>query len=287
MTTTAHEDQFTTATQTIEPVLRPYSTEAILRRNIADAEKEMQRQSERAESYADALRSLASYVGAGGYNADVVDADVFGAKIRWGIDEIMARTEKAEAELARLAQQKPVAWMREDGNLYLAWQKDLCLPEVRFSPLYTAPVPAPHKGATHCDDCGLTWLDDGLNPLGCPYCKDAVPAPDVPNDIIPEGDDFNGTTPHLIRCIESLVRLDAKGVLVPHGIGRDASKLLTAAANRLRQQAPAVPAEWREFVESVPDYLSNYRDKHDHYGPVLLKEQARALLAELGEESGS
>ena len=27
------------------------------------------------------------------------------------------------------------------------------------------------KGATHCDNCGLTWLDDGLNPIGCPYCK--------------------------------------------------------------------------------------------------------------------
>ncbi len=94
MTTTAHEDQFTAGTQTIQPVLQPYSTEAILRRNIADAKKEMQRQAELAESYADAMRSLASYVGAGGYNADVVDAGVFEEKIRWGIDEIMARTEK-------------------------------------------------------------------------------------------------------------------------------------------------------------------------------------------------
>jgi hypothetical protein len=23
----------------------------------------------------------------------------------------------------------------------------------------------------HCDRCGLTWVDDGLNPLFCPYCK--------------------------------------------------------------------------------------------------------------------
>jgi len=58
------------------------------------------------------------------------------------ISELLAQAEKAEAELARMAQQEPVAWMREDGNLYLAWQKDLCLPEVRFSPLYAAPVPA-------------------------------------------------------------------------------------------------------------------------------------------------
>lgn len=24
---------------------------------------------------------------------------------------------------------------------------------------------------THCDSCGCTWLDDGLNPVECPYCR--------------------------------------------------------------------------------------------------------------------
>ncbi len=43
---------------------------------------------------------------------------------------------------------------------------------------------ATHKGATHCDDCGLTWLDDGLNPLWCPYCKARAPAPAVPDDSV-------------------------------------------------------------------------------------------------------
>lgn len=32
----------------------------------------------------------------------------------------------------------------------------------------------PIKGATHCDNCGCTWLDDGLNPIDCPYCKTEV-----------------------------------------------------------------------------------------------------------------
>lgn len=77
MTTTAFDDQFTPSNQTIEPVRHPYSTEAILRRNVADLELALRTQTERAT----------------------------------------------------------------------------------------------HPGATHCDDCGLTWLDDGLNPLGCPYCK--------------------------------------------------------------------------------------------------------------------
>ena len=127
MTTTAFDDQFTTATQTIEPVHQPYDIVAILRRNIADMEVALRTQTERAEA--------------------------------------------AEAELANLAQQKPVAWRHENGNIFLPWQKDLIVTGAVFSPLFAAPVPAPHPGATHCDDCGLTWLDDGLNPLGCPYCK--------------------------------------------------------------------------------------------------------------------
>lgn len=28
-----------------------------------------------------------------------------------------------------------------------------------------------HPAATHCDGCGCDWLDNGLNPIGCPYCS--------------------------------------------------------------------------------------------------------------------
>ena len=137
MTTTAHEDQFTVGTQTIEKTVRqPYSTEAILRRNIADMEVALRTQTERAEA--------------------------------------------AEAELANLAQQKPVAWCDpvEFKDDPWSFQGFRCrTSNYPTMPLYAAPVPAPHKGATHCGDCGLTWLDDGLNPLGCPYCKVSAPAP--------------------------------------------------------------------------------------------------------------
>lgn len=40
-----------------------------------------------------ALRSLASYVGVGGYNAPTVDPDVFEEKIRWGIGQLTHRRE--------------------------------------------------------------------------------------------------------------------------------------------------------------------------------------------------
>lgn len=33
------------------------------------------------------------------------------------------------------------------------------------------PQQAAHPAITHCDDCGCDWLDNGLNPVGCPYCK--------------------------------------------------------------------------------------------------------------------
>lgn len=28
-----------------------------------------------------------------------------------------------------------------------------------------------HSAITHCDKCGCSWLDDGVNPIGCPYCE--------------------------------------------------------------------------------------------------------------------
>lgn len=101
---------------------------------------------------------------------------------------------------------------------------------------------------------------------------------------VPDGDDFNGTTPHLIQCMEALVRLDADGVLVPHGIGRDASKLLSAAANRLQQQAaPSVPEEWREFVKRTAEvglHATNSGVECTCYRCVAIR-GARALLQPL------
>jgi hypothetical protein len=35
---------------------------------------------------------------------------------------------------------------------------------------------AGHPAAIHCDNCGCDWLDNGLNPIGCPYCKQPADA---------------------------------------------------------------------------------------------------------------
>ena len=80
----------------------PYSTKAILKRNIAALEATMRTQTERAE--------------------------------------------KTEAELAKLREQKPVAWRHENGNIFLPWQKDMIVTGAVFSPLFAAPlVPAVPK----------------------------------------------------------------------------------------------------------------------------------------------
>ena len=28
-----------------------------------------------------------------------------------------------------------------------------------------------HPAIIHCHGCGCDWIDNGLNPVGCPYCK--------------------------------------------------------------------------------------------------------------------
>lgn len=59
------------------------------------------------------------------------------------------------------------------------------------------------------------------------------PAGDVVDAEIPL-DDFKGDTPQLVKCIDALLNLDAKGAVAPHGIGGHARVLLAAAASRLK-----------------------------------------------------
>ena len=40
----------------------------------------------------------------------------------------------------------------------------------RVADLEAAAKDAAPRGATHCTNCGCDWLDNGLNPIGCPYC---------------------------------------------------------------------------------------------------------------------
>jgi hypothetical protein len=56
----------------------------------------------KAEELEEVLRSLASYVGAGGDNAPTVDPKKFESKIRWGINEVLHRGLVIHKELTQL-----------------------------------------------------------------------------------------------------------------------------------------------------------------------------------------
>ncbi|WPG35353.1 hypothetical protein [Variovorax sp. EBFNA2] len=79
----------------------------------------------------------------------------------------------------------------------------------------------------------------------------ATARPALETDAAPVADKFKGDNAHLVRCIQALLNLDARGALVPHGIGSHARDLLSAAAYRLPLVAtPAAPSAGvtREFA---------------------------------------
>lgn len=69
-------------------------------------------------------------------------------------------------------------------------------------------------------------------------------------------DTFHGDDKHLCDCIDALLRLDAKDVLVPHRLGRHARELLTSAASRLRAQLARLQAPAGESIDT-PEGGSN------------------------------
>ena len=128
MTTTAHEDQFTPSTQTIEIVHAPYEPVAILKRNVAELELALKRQTERAEKAEGELAEL-------------------------------------QATLAKLREQKPVAhidYWKSDGTLIARRQ------ETSGGKLYAAPVPAAPYGVDDeaANRIALAVYDwkNGINP---------------------------------------------------------------------------------------------------------------------------
>lgn len=109
-------------------------------------------------------------------------------------------------------------------------------------------------GCGECGGLGAIWDETDYEALGR-----ALSTPSAQGHVEPSreahGDDFNGDTPRLIDCIRALVDMSDEGVLLPHGLGGHARKLLLAAANRLAPQAQghgAVGAGWRPIDKSTP-----------------------------------
>jgi len=122
MTTTAHEDQFTDAP---ESVRQPYDTGSILRRNVADLELALKQQTERAEA---------------------AEAELLA--VRDDNHSMMLEIDGLRKELAKVREQEPVAYVKykaTGGNVGLSW---FAIPTQVYypregEPLYVNPIPVP------------------------------------------------------------------------------------------------------------------------------------------------
>ena len=128
MTTTAHEDQFTSEPK---PVRQQYSTADILRRNVADLELALRKQAERAEA---------------------AEAELLA--VREDNHSMMLEIDGLRKELARLREQKPALYMSfsDCGNFIRYWTRDtknleatMAVNDFEVLEFYTAPVPAEPK----------------------------------------------------------------------------------------------------------------------------------------------
>jgi len=88
------------------------------------------------------------------------------------LDDVVAGNPAAQRELAALRDQVAALTAERDGAVYVSQkmlEQNTYLVEQSNAPVPAQPAAA--KGSTHCDECGCDWLDNGLNPVGCPYCK--------------------------------------------------------------------------------------------------------------------
>lgn len=122
------------------------------------------------------LRSLASYVGAGGYNAPTVDPDVFEDKIRWGIDHLINATIQRCADVV---EEQSRSYGRSTWGSCKRAVLDLKSPDAakemqdwRIGQMHVELehlVVSPKGGELYCGLCKSLVGEDGtLHPPSCP-----------------------------------------------------------------------------------------------------------------------
>lgn len=115
----------------------------------------------RIEALEDVLRGLASYLGCGGYNAETVDPDVFGRKIRDGIDMLTAPLERDARRYRRLRSlgAAPGGSLHlENGTLLVTTNLDVWLDDC----LRDGRAPAPSHAVTYSERYGFRDSDASL-----------------------------------------------------------------------------------------------------------------------------
>ena len=163
MTTTAHEDQFTVGTQTIEKTVRqPYDTVAILRRNIADMEVALRTQTELKEKAEEELLA-----------------------VREDNHSMMLEIDGLRKELAKLREQKPALYMAfsECGQFIRYWTRDtanldatMAVNDFTVLEFFARPTPAPAvpEEWRRVIDAALGLLESTTCETGVCMCGDSV-----------------------------------------------------------------------------------------------------------------
>jgi len=175
------------------------------------------------------------------------------------ISELLERAEKAEAELAMMAKQEPVAfwWIGEGGENhggpYRGMASEFSIDNARNSGcspqyLYAAPVPA---------------VAAGLPAIG-PY-RDFIPAPAVPAPSVPE--EWREVMTELADdlAIEIDQSYPPERRAYPSEQRRYENEMQPVYRARAllqsSQAAPAVPEEWLAFAEFAARYKAGFHSK--------------------------
>lgn len=126
----------------------------------------------------DVLRELASYVGAGGYNAETVDPAVFSDKIVWGINHLINGTiqrcadviEEQSKNYARAtwgSAKRAILDLRSADDSEPVSHKDWRIGQMHVELEYRAV--SMKGGELYCDLCKQLVGEDGtLHPASCP-----------------------------------------------------------------------------------------------------------------------
>ena len=113
------------------------------------------------------------------YDAGLL-SDYGGGNVEWWQDYIRSELERAHDFYTAAFAQQPAAgeeiMVNAAHDVYtLPLQPSGLSSGPRFVVHVPAPEqPAPHPAITHCDTCGCDWIDNGLNPAWCPYCKQSA-----------------------------------------------------------------------------------------------------------------
>ena len=151
------------------------------------------------------------------------------------------------------------------------YEQNYCAQDIRNMKRPTsAQQPQRESELRNCPNCGsgdVLFCEISVRPH-CNDCKHWAPvnhgtkqeAVDKWNNVkqqplaVAVPDNFNGDDRKLIECATALLELDAKGALVPHGVGGHARTIIESLVCRLSAQSPRITEQdAREILQRILD----------------------------------